>query len=152
MTNISAVQVVRRPTSPFANDPFFQYFFGGDSGDMFGYANRYESSLGSGVLVSADGYVVTNNHVVGQINAEVTVAIGDRRELRAKIIGVDSWTDLALLKVDATGLPVIPWGDSARLKVAEWVMAVGNPFSLNQTVTLGVVSALGRAGRGHLHL
>jgi Do/DeqQ family serine protease len=148
VTNISAVQVVRRPTSPFANDPFFQYFFGGDNGDMFGYANRYESSLGSGVLVSADGYVVTNNHVVGQINAEVTVAIGDRRELRAKIIGVDSWTDLALLKVDATGLPVIPWGDSARLKVAEWVMAVGNPFSLNQTVTLGVVSALGRAGVG----
>jgi Do/DeqQ family serine protease len=148
VTNISAVQVVRRPTSPFANDPFFQYFFGGDAGDMFGYANRYESSLGSGVLVSADGYVVTNNHVVGQSNAEVTVAIGDRRELRAKVIGVDSWTDLALLKVDATGLPVIPWGDSSKLKVAEWVMAVGNPFSLNQTVTLGVVSALGRAGVG----
>ncbi len=115
---------------------------------MFGYGNRYESSLGSGVLVSADGYVVTNNHVVGQSNAEVTVAIGDRRELRAKIVGVDSWTDLALLKVDATGLPVIPWGDSSKLKVAEWVMAVGNPFSLNQTVTLGVVSALGRAGVG----
>jgi S1-C subfamily serine protease len=86
--------------------------------------------------------------VVGQSNAEVTVAIGDRRELRAKIIGVDSWTDLALLKVDATALPVVPWGDSSRLKVAEWVMAVGNPFSLNQTVTLGVVSALGRAGVG----
>ena len=148
VTNISAIQVVRRQTSPFANDPFFQYFFGGDGGDMFGYGNRYESSLGSGVLVSADGYVVTNNHVVGQSNAEVTVAIGDRRELRAKIVGVDSWTDLALLKVDATGLPVIPWGDSSKLKVAEWVMAVGNPFSLNQTVTLGVVSALGRAGVG----
>ena len=143
---------MRRPTSPFANDPFFQYFFGGDAGDMFGYGNRYESSLGSGVLVSADGYVVTNNHVVGQSNAEVTVAIGDRRELRAKIVGVDSWTDLALLKVDATGLPVIPWGDSSKLKVAEWVMAVGNPFSLNQTVTLGVVSALGRAGVGISHL
>jgi serine protease Do len=148
VTNISAVQVVRRPQSPFANDPFFQYFFGGDPGDMFGYANRYESSLGSGVLVSADGYVVTNNHVVGQNNAEVTVSIGDRRELRAKIVGVDSWTDLALLKVEATGLPTVPWGDSSKLKVAEWVMAVGNPFSLNQTVTLGVVSALGRAGVG----
>jgi len=148
VTNISAVQVVRQPQSPFANDPFFQYFFGGDPGDMFGYRNRYESSLGSGVLVSADGYVITNNHVVGQNNAEVTVSIGDRRELRAKIIGVDSWTDLALLKVDATGLPVIPWGDSSKLKVAEWVMAIGNPFSLNQTVTLGVVSALGRAGVG----
>ena len=148
VTNISSVQVVRRPQSPFANDPFFQYFFGGDPGDMFGYGNRYESSLGSGVLVSADGYVVTNNHVVGQNNAEVTVSIGDRRELRAKIVGVDSWTDLALLKVEGTGLPIVPWGDSAKLKVAEWVMAIGNPFSLNQTVTLGVVSALGRAGVG----
>lgn len=148
VTNISAIQVVRRPTSPFANDPFFQYFFGGDPGDMFGYRNRYESSLGSGVLVSADGYVVTNNHVVGQNNAEVTVAIGDRRELKATIVGVDPWTDLALLKVDGTNLPVIPWGDSSKLKVAEWVLAIGNPFSLNQTVTLGIVSALGRAGVG----
>ncbi|MCC7031279.1 MAG: trypsin-like peptidase domain-containing protein [Acidobacteria bacterium] len=148
VTNISAVQVVRRRASPFANDPFFQYFFGGDPGDMFGYGNRYESSLGSGVVVSTDGYVVTNNHVIGENNAEVTVAIGDRRELRAKVVGVDSWTDLALLKVDATNLPVVPWGDSSKLKVAEWVMAIGNPFSLNQTVTLGVVSALGRAGVG----
>jgi serine protease Do len=115
---------------------------------MFGYGNRYQSSLGSGVLVSADGYVITNNHVVGENNAEVTVAVGDRRELRAKIVGTDSWTDLALLKVDGTNLPIIPWGDSSKLKVAEWVMAVGNPFSLNQTVTLGVVSALGRAGVG----
>jgi serine protease Do len=98
--------------------------------------------------VSNDGYVVTNNHVVGQSNAEVTVSIGDRRELRAKVVGMDSWTDLALLKVDAANLPVIPWGDSSKLKVAEWVMAIGNPFSLNQTVTLGVVSALGRAGVG----
>jgi Do/DeqQ family serine protease len=148
VTNISSVQMVRRPQSPFANDPFFQYFFGGDPGEMFGYGNRYESSLGSGVLVSSDGYVVTNNHVVGQANAEVTVAIGDRREVRAKIVGVDSWTDIALLKVDAANLPVIPWGDSSKLKVAEWVMAIGNPFSLSQTVTLGVVSALGRAGVG----
>jgi serine protease Do len=148
VTNISALQVARRPNSPFANDPFFQYFFGGDPGEMFGYRNRYESSLGSGVLVSPDGYVVTNNHVVGENVAEVTVAIGDRRELRAKIVGIDPWTDLALLKVPGTDLPVMPWGDSSKLKVAEWVMAVGNPFSLNQTVTLGVVSALGRAGVG----
>jgi serine protease Do len=68
--------------------------------------------------------------------------------MKAKIIGVDSWTDIGLLKIDATGLPVIPWGDSSKLKIAEWVMAVGNPFSLNQTVTLGVVSALGRANVG----
>ena len=146
VTNISSVQVVRRSASPFANDPFFQYFFG-DQGEMFG-RNRAEQSLGSGVVISSDGYVVTNNHVIGDDVAEVTVTVGDHRDVKAKIIGVDSWTDLALLKIDATALPVIPWGDSSKLKVAEWVMAVGNPFSLNQTVTLGIVSALGRANVG----
>jgi serine protease Do len=146
VTNISSVQVVRRSASPFANDPFFQYFFG-DQGEMFG-RNRAEQSLGSGVVISADGYVVTNNHVLGDDVAEVTVTVGDLRDVKAKIIGVDSWTDLALLKIDASSLPVIPWGDSSKLKVAEWVMAVGNPFSLNQTVTLGIVSALGRANVG----
>ena len=146
VTNISSVQVVRRQTSPFANDPFFQYFFG-DADELFG-RSRAQQSLGSGVVVSPDGLVVTNQHVIGEGEAEVTVTVGDRREVRAKIIGMDSWTDLALLKIDATGLPVIPWGDSSRLKVAEWVLAVGNPFSLNQTVTLGIVSALGRANVG----
>jgi serine protease Do len=146
VTNISSVQVMRRSNSPFANDPFFQYFFG-DPGDVFG-RNRAQQSLGSGVVVSADGFVVTNNHVLGEDVAEVTVTVGDQRDVRAKIIGVDSWTDLALLKIDGKGLPVIPWGDSSKLKVAEWVMAVGNPFSLNQTVTLGIVSALGRANVG----
>jgi Do/DeqQ family serine protease len=149
VTNISAVQVVRQPNSPFASDPFFQYFFGGgDPGEMFGYRNRYESSLGSGVVISADGYVVTNYHVIGENTAEVSISMADRRELKATVVGADSWTDLALLKVEATNLPVIPWGDSSNLKVAEWVMAIGNPFSLNQTVTLGIVSALGRAGMG----
>ena len=146
VTNISSVQVVRRSASPFANDPFFQYFFG-DQDDLFG-RSRAQQSLGSGVVISADGFVVTNQHVIGENEAEVTVTIGDRREVRARIIGVDSWTDLALLKVEATNLPVIPWGDSSKLRVAEWVMAVGNPFSLNQTVTLGIVSALGRANVG----
>jgi serine protease Do len=146
VTNISAVQVVRRPASPFATDPFFQYFFG-DQEDVFG-RSRAQQSLGSGVVISADGYVVTNHHVIGEGDTEVTVTVGDRRDARAKVIGVDSWTDLALLKIDATGLPVIPWGDSSKLRVAEWVMAVGNPFSLNQTVTLGIVSALGRANVG----
>ena len=146
VTNISSVQVTRRPSSPFANDPFFQYFFG-DQGEMFG-RSRAEQSLGSGVVISSDGYVVTNQHVIGEDVAEVTVTVGEHRDVKARIIGVDSWTDLALLKIQATGLPVIPWGDSSKLKVAEWVMAVGNPFSLNQTVTLGVVSALGRANVG----
>jgi serine protease Do len=146
VTNISSVQVVRRSASPFANDPFFQYFFG-DQGEMFG-RSRAEQSLGSGVVITPDGLVVTNNHVIGDDVAEVTVTVGEHRDVKAKIIGVDSWTDLALLKIDATGLPVIPWGDSSKLRVAEWVMAVGNPFSLNQTVTLGIVSALGRANVG----
>jgi serine protease Do len=146
VTNISAVQVVRRSASPFANDPFYQYFFG-DQGELFG-RSRAEQSLGSGVVISPDGLVVTNNHVIGSDVAEVTVTVGDHRDARAKIIGVDSWTDLGLLKIDATGLPVIPWGDSSKLRVAEWVMAVGNPFSLSQTVTLGIVSALGRANVG----
>jgi serine protease Do len=146
VTNISSVRVVRRSASPFANDPFFQYFFG-DPDDVYG-RSRAQQSLGSGVVISSDGYVVTNNHVIGEGETEVTVTVGDRREERARIIGVDSWTDLALLKIEATGLPVIPWGDSSKLRVAEWVMAVGNPFSLNQTVTLGIVSALGRANVG----
>ena len=147
VTNISSVQMVRRSTTPFANDPFFQYFFG-DQDEFFG-RSRAKQSLGSGVVISSDGLVVTNYHVIGEgSSAEVTVTVGDRRDVRAKVIGSDSWTDLALLKIDASGLPVIPWGDSSKLRVAEWVMAVGNPFSLNQTVTLGVVSALGRANVG----
>ncbi len=147
VTSISSLQVVRRSASPFANDPFFQYFFG-DADQMFGSRNRYESSLGSGVVISADGYVLTNSHVVGEGEVEVTVGMVDKRELRAKVIGVDPSTDLALLKVDARGLPTVPWGDSSRLKVAEWVLAIGNPFQLNSTVTLGIISALGRANVG----
>ena len=148
VTNISSLQETRRADSPFANDPFFQYFFG--ESDMFGDRNRRELSLGSGVVVSADGYVLTNNHVIGRQGrgSQVTVTLADNREVRAQVVGVDDWTDIALLKVDAVGLPVIPWGDSSTLKVAEWVLAIGNPFQLNQTVTLGIVSALGRANIG----
>ena len=151
VTNISSMQVVRRSNSPFANDPFFQYFFGGGD-DMFGSRRGVQSSLGSGVIVSQDGYILTNNHVIvgegGRLTAQnlpdITIAFGDKRELRARIIGVDPATDLALLKVDATGLPTIPWGDSSKLKVAEWVLAIGTPFQLDQTVTLGIVSAVNR--------
>jgi Do/DeqQ family serine protease len=146
VANISSVQVVRQRTSPFSYDPFFEQFFGGSG---LGARERYASSLGSGVVVSADGFVVTNNHVLGEGRIDkVTVSFADRRELEATIIGVDTWTDLALLKVDAANLPVIPWGDSSRLKVAEWVMAIGNPYQLSQSVSLGIVSALGRSGVG----
>jgi Do/DeqQ family serine protease len=148
VTNISSLQYVQRQNSPFANDPYYQYFFG--SGDMFGERSRRELSLGSGVVVSADGYVLTNSHVVGQQGrgSVVTVALGDKREVRAQVVGLDDATDIALLKLDLRNLPVIPWGDSSKLKVAEWVLAVGNPFQLSQTVTLGIVSALGRANIG----
>jgi serine protease Do len=147
--NISSLQVVRAPNSPMASDPLFRYFFG-DRDDVFGYRNRVSQSLGSGVAVSSDGYILTNSHVVGDARAEVSVVMPEKRELRAKIIGVDEATDIALLKIDARGLPVLPWADSSKLKVAEWVLAIGNPFQLNQTVTLGIVSALGRSLEGRL--
>ena len=149
VTNISSTQIVRTPNSPFANDPFFRFFFADPQDDAFGYRERRAQSLGSGVIVSADGYVLTNNHVVDQ-GVEVTVTMPDKRELRAKVIGVDEATDIAVLKIDATNLPTMPWGDSAQLKVAEWVLAIGNPFQLNQTVTLGIVSATGRRLEGRL--
>ncbi|HTM26482.1 MAG TPA: trypsin-like peptidase domain-containing protein [Vicinamibacterales bacterium] len=147
--NITSLQIVRQQNSPFASDPLFRYFFG-DRDDMFGPRNRISQSLGSGVVVSRDGYILTNNHVVGDARATVSVVMSDKREIQAKIVGVDEFTDIALLKIDAPGLPVLPWGDSSKLKVAEWVLAIGNPFQLNQTVTLGIVSALGRTLGGNL--
>ena len=145
--NITSLNVVRQRNSPFTSDPLFRYFFGDD---IYAPRNRVAQSLGSGVIVSNDGYILTNNHVVGSANAQVSVVMADKRELRAKIIGVDEWTDLALLKIDARGLPMLQWGDSSKLRVAEWVLAIGNPFQLNQTVTLGIVSALGRSLGGTL--
>jgi Do/DeqQ family serine protease len=147
--NISSQQVVRAPNSPFMNDPFFRDFFGTDG--PFGYRERLQQSLGSGVIVSADGYVLTNNHVIGDRRSEVSVTLSDKREFRAEIVGTDEATDLAVLKIDARNLPVLPWGDSSKLKVAEWVLAIGNPFGvLSQTVTLGIVSATGRSLEGQL--
>jgi Do/DeqQ family serine protease len=147
VVNISSVQVVRRQNSPFANDPMFQYFFGGGD-DMFGSRDRREMSLGSGVLISADGYVITNSHVIGSQRAEITVAFGDKQEVPAQIIGIDPATDLALVKVAKTSQPPVRWGDSSHVKVGEWVLAIGSPYQLNQTVTLGIVSALGRTNLG----
>ena len=149
VTNISSTQIVRTPNSPLANDPFFRFFFNDQQDDAFGYREQRAQSLGSGVIVSADGYVLTNNHVVDR-GVEITVTMPDKRELRAKVIGVDEATDIAVLKIDAANLPTMPWGDSAKLKVAEWVLAIGNPFQLNQSVTLGIVSATGRTPGGPL--
>ncbi len=144
VTNISSLQPRQR--API-DDPIFRYFFGDD--DIFGRQRRSQS-LGSGVIVSADGFVMTNTHVVGSPNAEVTVVLGDKRELPAAIIGVDPMTDIAVLKIDGANLPAIPWGDSSKLKIAEWVLAIGNPYQLSQTVTLGIVSAVGRSLEGRI--
>jgi Do/DeqQ family serine protease len=146
VVNISSVQVVRRPNSPFANDPMWYFFGGGD--DMFGSRDRREMSLGSGVLISAEGYVVTNSHVIGSQQAEITVAFGDKQEVPAQIVGIDPATDLALVKVAKASQPPVGWGDSSSVKVGEWVLAIGSPYQLNQTVTLGIVSALGRTNLG----
>ena len=146
VVNVSSQQLVRWRNSPYATDPFFLFFGGG--------ADRVENSLGSGVIVSSDGYVLTNNHVVtgerrvSLRDIDITVTLADKREMPAEVIGVDPDTDLALLKVAGRNLPVMPWGDSRRLKVAEWVLAIGNPYQLNETVTLGIVSAVNRTNVG----
>jgi Do/DeqQ family serine protease len=144
VTSITSTSTIRTPLS---NDPFFNRFFYGDQ--MF---ERQAQSLGSGVIVSADGYVVTNNHVVagsGGSRPTVSVILADKRELPAKIVGLDEQTDLAVLKIEGRNLPTLPWGDSSKLKVAEWVLAIGNPFGVfSQTVTLGIVSATGRSVEG----
>jgi serine protease Do len=151
VANISSLQIVRTRNSPYSSDPFFRYFFGDD--EFFGQRDRRQQSLGSGVIISPDGYVVTNNHVVGENNGrtvrtEVTIALADKREIPGKIIGTDPATDIALLKIDVAGLPVVPWADSSQLKVGEWVLAIGSPFQLSSTVTAGIVSATGRAQLG----
>jgi serine protease Do len=130
--------------SPFGEDDPFDQFF-----KQFGHApKRSVRSMGSGVIINPKGYIVTNNHVVEDAT-EITVKLSDGRELPGKLVGRDPKTDLALLKVEATGLPTIALGDSSELAVGEPVMAIGNPFGLEQTVTTGIVSATGRViGQG----
>jgi len=145
VANISSLQVEQRRSAP-TDDPFFNYFFGNQ--DLLGARSRRSLSLGSGAIVSPDGYIVTNNHVVGENMREITVTLPDKRELPGKVIGTDPATDIALLKIDAKGLPSVAWGDSSTLQVGEWVLAIGSPFQLSQTVTAGIVSATGRANVG----
>jgi len=134
--------------SPFFDDPFFRRFFGEEFRRRFQLPpERREQGLGSGVLVSPDGYIVTNNHVIAEAE-EVTVLLADSRRFTAKVVATDPRTDVAVIKIDAKGLPMLPWGDSSRLQVGEMVLAVGNPFGLNQTVTMGIISAVGRAHMG----
>lgn len=131
-------------TAPF-DDPLFRKFFGDEFFKKFEHPKeRKERGLGSGVIVESNGLIITNNHVVGKAD-EIRVTLSDKREFKAKLIGTDPKTDVAVVKIDATGLPTVAWADSDKLEVGEFVLAVGNPFGLTQTVTLGIVSALGRA-------
>ncbi len=134
--------------SPFFDDPFFRRFFGEEFEKRFKHQESpRQQGTGSGVIVRKDGYIITNNHVV-ESGDEIQVTLSDKRNFDAEVIGTDPKTDLALLKIDADDLPVLAWGDSQTLEVGEIVMAVGNPFGLTQTVTMGIVSAVGRANVG----
>lgn len=122
----------------------FRHFFG-NPGEMPDHPDREEArSLGSGFVIDSDGYILTNNHVVEGAD-EILVRLSDRREVEAKLIGADKRSDLALLKVEASGLPVVKFGQGDQIKVGEWVMAIGSPFGFDHSVSVGVVSALGRS-------
>ncbi len=124
----------------YSGNPFFDYFFG-DRGQRQDAPIRQGS--GSGVIISPDGYIVTNNHVIDDAD-EISVTLNDKRKFEAKLIGKDPSTDLALLKIDSNDLPTLRFGNSDNLKLGEWVLAVGNPFNLTSTVTAGIVSAKSR--------
>jgi Do/DeqQ family serine protease len=129
---------------PFAEDEFFQRFFGGRVPQQQQPQPRREGGLGSGVIVSADGYVLTNHHVVDGAE-QVTVELTDGRSFDAKIVGTDAPSDLAVLKIEGRGFPALPLGNSDQVRVGDVVLAVGNPMGVGQTVTLGIISAKGRA-------
>ncbi|MDB5799126.1 MAG: putative HTRA-like serine protease [Rhodocyclales bacterium] len=136
---------VRTPRHPFMDDPLFRHFFG-DSTDNS--AQRRASGLGSGVVVSAEGYILTNNHVVEAAD-EIEVALQDGRKLPAKLVGRDPESDLAVLRINAPkALPAMTFADSDAIHVGDVVLAIGNPFGVGQTVTMGIVSALGRSHLG----
>jgi Do/DeqQ family serine protease len=146
VVNIRTMQVVHAQQSPFFANPMWRQFFGNDPGLVVPQEQR-EHALGTGVIVSPDGYIVTNDHVVFWGKAkDIEVMLSDRRTFKAKIVGSDRSSDLAVLKIDAGNLPVGRWGNSRDLHVGDTVMAFGNPFGLNFTVTRGAVSALGRSG------
>ncbi|EUJ09552.1 periplasmic serine protease, Do/DeqQ family [Methylophilaceae bacterium 11] len=128
------------PNQQYLDDPLFRHFFGDQLNNQ---EAQPESSLGSGVIVSAQGLIMTNNHVVNTAD-EIEVALADGRKLSAKVVGTDPETDLAVLKVDADNLPAITFANSEKLKVGDVVLAIGNPFGVGQTVTQGIISALGR--------
>jgi serine protease Do len=148
IVNIRTTQIVKVQQSPFFSDPFFRQFFGDLFGGQLGIPREHrEHALGSGVIVSPDGYIVTNNHVVARAT-DIEVMLADKRVFKAKLVGTDPRTDVAVVKIEGKNLPTVPWGDSSTLRVGATVLAFGNPFGLNFTVTRGIVSAVGRSGLG----
>jgi serine protease Do len=148
VVNISSTKVIHASASPEDN-PFRDF---GDLFPGFRMPNMPDRPMrqqgeGSGVIVSSDGYIVTNNHVVDG-STELTVSMGDKREMKARVIGTDAKTDIALIKVDAKDLPHVVLGDSSKVEVGDIALAMGNPFGLGQTVTMGIISATGRGGLG----
>ncbi len=152
VVNIASSKVVRSAgqgsQSPFFSDPFFRQFFGDEFSRQFRVPKEQrERSLGSGVIVNADGYVLTNNHVVEGADV-IKISLGDKREFKGRIIGTDPKTDVAVVKIEAKGLPIVPLGDSSKTQVGDFALAVGNPFGIGQTITMGIISATGRGGLG----
>ena len=145
VVNINTRKTVVQQGNPLFSDPFFRRFFG----ESLGIAprEREETSLGSGVIVNAKGYILTNNHVIEGADA-IQVTLRDGRTAQAKVVGSDAEADLAVLKVEQENLPVITLGDADALRVGDVVLAIGNPFGVGQTVTLGIVSATGRSSLG----
>jgi serine protease Do len=152
VVNIASSKIVRSaalgPSAPFLSDPFFQRFFGREFSDQLrAPQERREHSLGSGVVISSDGYILTNNHVVSGAS-EVKISLPDQREVNAFIVGTDPKTDIAVLRIDNKNLSALTLGDSSKMRVGDFAVAVGNPFGVGQTMTMGIVSATGRGGFG----
>jgi serine protease Do len=145
VVNISTTKIVKREAPSFFDDPFFNFF--GPSYDFNLPKKWKEQSLGSGVIVSGDGYIITNNHVIEQAE-EIKVTLYDKKSFKGKIVGSDPKTDIAIIKINADNLPAAVWADSDKLQVGEFVLAIGNPFGLSHTVTMGIISAVGRASVG----
>lgn len=143
VVNVFTSKEVKIPPHPLLDDPMFRRFFG----DRFESQTRRASSLGSGVIVSPEGYILTNHHVVEAAD-EIEIALMDGRKARARIIGSDPETDLAVVKIDMGVLPAMTFGHSEHAKVGDMVLAIGNPFGVGQTVTMGIISALGRSHMG----